>query len=163
MKAGGTIYHSVSPLSSQNPRLFFSEPKSSDNNRQTVEPFLTSVFHTQSPLTEVWTFPHSPWHSKLPASWLWQLLHANTHRDASQELTHTPAEMQINSWIDKEPTRWNVKTIWLDIPSAHMHSGSSLPPLHPCNKSIIFAVVFVKLWRCEWMFFSEIRRVITSN
>lgn len=24
MKAGGTIYHSVSPLSSQNPRLFFS-------------------------------------------------------------------------------------------------------------------------------------------
>lgn len=49
MKAGGTIYHSVSLLSSQNPRLFFSTPKSSDNNRQRVEPFLTSVFHTQSP------------------------------------------------------------------------------------------------------------------
>lgn len=130
-KAGGTIYHSVSPLSSQSLSLFSCTPKSSDNNRQTVEPFLTSVFHTQSPAD--WGFensPYSPWHSKLPASFLWQSKHTNTQRSTLQELAHTPAEVQINSWIDKDPTRWNAETIWLDTPSVCIHSSPSLPSLN---------------------------------
>lgn len=43
-------------------------------------------------------------------------LHTNTHRDTCQEFAHTPAEMQISSWIDKKPTRWSAKTIWVDMP-----------------------------------------------
>lgn len=80
------------------------------------------------PLIGVWAFlPQLLTRQAAFVSALWHL-HTNTHRDACQEFAHTPAEMQINSWIDKKPARWNAKTIWVDM-SRTCFSSLSLPAL----------------------------------
>lgn len=100
-------------------------------SRRTVEPFLTFIsvwvcLHNP-PLIGVWAFLlQLLTHQAVFVSVLWHFLHTNTHRDTYQEFAHTPAEMQISSWIDKKPTRWSSKTIWVDMPRTCL-CFSSLP------------------------------------
>lgn len=83
------------------------------------------------PLTGVWAFlPQLLTTQTVFVSVLWHFLHTNTHRDSCQKFAHTPAEMQINSWIDKKPARWNAKTIWVDMSRTCLcFSSLSLPAL----------------------------------
>lgn len=121
MKAGGTIYHSVSPLSSQNPRLFISSQRAVITTGKQSGPFQHLYFTLNPPFAEVWTFPLQP--STQQAACLLTLAVA-----ARQEPAHPPTEMQINIWIDKKQTRWNVQTIWFDITRMHTHTHTHDPP-----------------------------------
>lgn len=126
LKSAGIIYHPVSPPSKLNPSLLETQRAES---RRMVEPFLTFIslricLHNPLLIGVCAFLLQLLTHQAVFVSVLWHL----TNRDTCQEFAHTPAEMQISSWIDKKPTRWNAKTIWVDMPRTCLRF-SSLPAL----------------------------------
>lgn len=100
MKAGGTIYQCFSLVNSKHKTVLLLEPKSSDNNRQTVEPFLTSVFYTQSPADWGLNIPPKALNtaSCLPLYFGSCCKHTQRHMPGVCTYPSRDADKQLNRW-----------------------------------------------------------------